>query len=76
MSDPLGILLRGMKEKVIIRVVLEPGLEEIAGHLSPDEREFVARRYYRWSKQLWATARALRPLPLPRAAPPRKARPL
>ena len=72
MSDPLGILLRGMKEKVIVRVVLEPELEELAGHLSPDERDRLARRFYRWSKELWASAQAIRARPLPRVAPRRK----
>jgi hypothetical protein len=50
------------------RVRLEPELEAEAGDLSPDARDQMARLYYRWAKQLWASAQALRARPLRRPA--------
>ena len=44
------------------RVRMEPDLEGMAGHLRPAERVALARRYYRWAKQLWATAQCLDPV--------------
>ena len=64
----------GGMNAIIVRVRLEPDLEDFAGHLSPDEREIVARKFYRWAKQLWVTAQALRPHPVRQAGSPRKAR--
>lgn len=52
---------------VRVRVRLEPDLEVIAGHLDPYRRRKLASRYFRWAKQLWASAGALeRPQPAKR----------
>lgn len=39
-----------------IRVRLEPELEEEVWHLPPHRRRALARRFYRWAKQLWVSA--------------------
>ena len=41
-------------------IVLEPDLEEIAGHLTAHERIMLAKKFYRWSKQLYVSGRILR----------------
>lgn len=43
-------------EKGAIRVRLEPELEEEVWHLPPHRRRALARRFYRWAKQLWVSA--------------------
>lgn len=44
------------KEKVIIRVRLEPQLEEVAGKMTPAERRTLARKHERWAHQLKVSA--------------------
>ncbi len=56
--------------QIVIRVRLEPRLEEIAGDLPPEERRRMASLYYRWAKQLWLSADVLEPRPRP--GPPRR----
>lgn len=61
--------------KVVLRVRMEPELEEIAGHLDPLERLDMAQKLARWVKQLAVSARvdagrpAARPRRLPRPRP-------
>ena len=38
---------------------MEPDLEFMAGTLTPSQRRLLARKYYRWAKQLWVTAHIL-----------------
>jgi len=41
-------------------IVLEPDLEEIAGHLTAHERAMLAKKLFRWSKQLYVSVRIMR----------------
>jgi len=60
MSDPSWQAAMRMKSMGAKRVILEPELERVAGCWDAATREDAARIYYRWAKQLWVTARALR----------------
>jgi plasmid stabilization system protein ParE len=61
--------------KVVVRVRMEPELEEIAGHLDPRERVEMAQKLARWVRQLQVSAHVLsqppsaRPRRLPRLRP-------
>lgn len=59
--------------KIRIRVRMEPDLEESAGHLLPHQRRALARKFYRWSKQLWLSAEIIEkdegPKPPPKRLP-------
>lgn len=55
--------------KVVLRVRMEPELEEIAGHLDPRERYEMAQKLARWVRQLAVSARVLAGPP---AAGPRR----
>ena len=46
--------------KIKQRVTLEPPLQEIAGHLDAHARVMLAKKFYRWSVQLYVSARILR----------------
>jgi hypothetical protein len=48
------------------RVWLEPDLERLAGDWPPDEKRLLAKRLYRWSKQLWVSADVEDPPPVHR----------
>ncbi len=48
-----------------IKVTMEAELEKHAGHLNAHERVMLARKFYRWAKQLYVSAQILR-----RDAPP------
>jgi hypothetical protein len=52
-----------MQQRIVIRVRLEPRLEAIAGQLPASERRNLAKVFYRWSKQLWVSAKVLEPQP-------------
>lgn len=39
-----------------IRVRMEPDLEEIAGHMRPHQRRQLARKFFRYAKQLYVSA--------------------
>ena len=41
-------------------ITLEPALEELAGHLTAHQRAMLAKKFFRWSKQLYVSARILR----------------
>lgn len=41
-------------------IQLEPDLEELAGHLNAHERVMLAKKFFRWSKQLYVSVRILR----------------
>lgn len=41
-------------------IILEPDLEEVAGHLNAHERVMLAKKFFRWSKQLYVSVRILR----------------
>jgi len=41
-------------------IILEPALEELAGHLTAHDRVMLAKKFYRWSRQLYISARILR----------------
>lgn len=41
-------------------VVLEPDLEAFAGELTAHERVMLAKKYWRWAKQLYVSAEVLR----------------
>jgi hypothetical protein len=59
-----------MGKKVCMKkrsIILEPALEELAGHLTAHERVMLAKKFFRWSKQLYVSVRILR-----RAAEPRR----
>ena len=58
------------------RVVLEPDLEVMAGHLCPAERRKLAAsfrlkaaQFSRWARELQVSAGALEPQPAPRFRP-------
>jgi hypothetical protein len=38
------------------RVVLEPELQREVGNMNPKARRDLAKKLYRWSKQLWLSA--------------------
>lgn len=67
MSDPRCEIAR-MKTKTPT-VQLEPELEEIAGHLNAHKRVMLARKFFRWSKQLYVTAQILRRHAQPKPPP-------
>jgi len=49
------------KVRMIKRAItLEPALEELAGHLTPHQRVMLARKFFRWSKQLYVSVHILR----------------
>jgi len=58
-----------MKSNMKVRMELE--LEALAGHLNASDREVLARKFYRWAKQLYVSSHILRqhsgraPLPQP-----------
>jgi len=62
-------------------VTLEPALERLAGSFTPHQRVMLAKKYFRWAKQLYVSAALLRlqaaaprrPLAVP-FLPPAKAR--
>ena len=47
-----------MKTNMKVRMELE--LEALAGHLNASDREVLARKFYRWAKQLYVSAHILR----------------
>src|SRR5690242_17394544 len=51
-------------------ITLEPALEELAGNLTPHQREMLAKKFFRWSKQLYVSVHILRRASEP---PPRPA---
>jgi len=59
-------------------ITLEPALEELAGHLTPHQRVMLAKKFFRWSKQLYVSVHILRrdselrPPPALRPVPPRR----
>jgi hypothetical protein len=56
-----------IKVRMIKRAItLEPALEELAGNLTPHQRVMLAKKFFRWSKQLYVSAHILRR----HAAPP------
>lgn len=42
--------------QVVLRVRVEPALEGMVSGMAPVERRALARKFYRWSKQLWVSA--------------------
>ena len=79
MSDPAGDIDGATNENVMGKVkvrmmkraiTLEPGLEELAGHLTPHQRVMLAKKFFRWSKQLYVSVHILRRASEP---PPRPA---
>lgn len=54
------------------RVTLEPELELIAAGLNFEERRRLARKFFRWSKQLFVSAAIMAPEP----KAPRQLKPL
>jgi hypothetical protein len=63
----MGKAKAGMIKRAI---TLEPALEELAGHLTAHQRAMLAKKFFRWSKQLYVSARILRRVAEP---PPRPA---
>ena len=61
-------------QRNMIRVCLEPDLEREVWHLNSYQRRALARRFYRWSKQLWVSATILDRDAEPK--PPRSLRPI
>jgi hypothetical protein len=60
-----------IKVRMIKRAItLEPALEELAGNLTPHQRVMLAKKFFRWSKQLYVSVRILRRAAEP---PPRPA---
>jgi hypothetical protein len=61
-----------------VRVKLEPDLEKHASTLKPHERRVLARKFYRWAKQLWISAQIIErdaePIPKPTLKPLPKAK--
>ena len=57
--------------RIVIRVRMEPELEEFAGHLNPVDRVFMAEKLARWAHQLRVSAKVLAGPP---SAGPRKPR--
>jgi len=55
--------LAGMKRETRKRIILEPELEKLAGHLSAADRLLMAARLSRWVRQLQVSARAMLPRP-------------
>lgn len=54
---------KGWKGNVCMKrslIQLEPDLEELAGHLNAHERVMLAKKFFRWSKQLYVSVRILR----------------
>jgi hypothetical protein len=39
-----------------LRVMLEPELQQEVGTMRPEARRVMARKLYRWAKQLWISA--------------------
>jgi len=52
-----------MKKETRKRIILEPELEKLAGHLSAADRLLMAARLSRWVRQLQVSARAMLPRP-------------
>ena len=50
-------------------IMLEPDLEELAGHLTPHERMMLAKKFFRWSRQLYVSVKILRRNSGPRPKP-------
>ena len=50
-------------------IILEPDLEELAGHLTPHERVMLAKKFFRWSRQLYVSVKILRRNSGPRPKP-------
>jgi len=50
-------------------ITLEPALEELAGHLTPSQRVMLAKKFFRWSKQLYVSVHILRSDSQPRPRP-------
>jgi len=50
-------------------ITLEPALEELAGHLTPHQRVVLAKKFFRWSKQLYVSVHILRQASEPRPQP-------
>jgi hypothetical protein len=49
------------KARMIKRsITLEPALEKLAGNLTPHQRVMLAKKFFRWSKQLYVSAQILR----------------
>ena len=74
MSDPARdterVMKNGKKVRMIRRsITLEPALEELAGQLTPHQRVMLAKKFFRWSKQLYVSARILRQASEPRPRP-------
>ena len=82
MSDPVSDIDRvtngndmgKIKVRMIKRAItLEPALEELAGHLTPHQRVMLAKKFFRWSKQLYVSVHILRrgsePQPQPALRP-------
>jgi len=56
-----------MKSNRIVTMELE--LQAFAGHLSASDREVLARKFYRWAKQLYVSAHILRRHAAPASSP-------
>ena len=61
-------------KSAVIRVRMEPELEELAGHMTPVQRRALARKFRRWSRQLYVSADILQSDELPQ--PQRSLQPL
>ena len=60
--------------KIVVRVRMEPELEEVAGHLNPGDRMLLAGKFARWARQLRVSARVLAAPPSARRSRPRRLR--